>query len=212
VPPSAFTDRADAGRQLAQHLARLELAAPVVLGLPRGGVPVAVEVAAALGAPVDVLVARKIGAPGRPEFGVGAIAEGGEPLFDADLLRGLRLTPDDLADTVAAERAELARRVRLYRGTRALPELAARTVVLVDDGIATGSTARAALRAIALRRPARTVLAVPVGPPETLTAMADDADEVVAVLTPRRFGAVSRFYDAFPQLSDGEVTAALRGT
>jgi putative phosphoribosyl transferase len=209
VLPHRFRDRADAGDQLARRTAELGLDRPVVLGLPRGGVPVAARIAGHLGVPVDVLVARKIGAPGRPELAVGAIAEGGEPLFDAKILRHLRLREADFTDTVATERDELARRVRAYRGERALPALAGRDVVLADDGLATGSTARAALAAVREAAPRRLVLAVPVGPQEVLAEMDGLADDVVAILGPRDFGAVSRFYDVFGQLTDDDVRAYL---
>ena len=150
-----FRDRTHAGRSLADLVARLPLDDPVVLALPRGGVPVADEIARRLNVGFDVYVARKIGAPYQPEYGVGAIAEDGEPVFASTAMRRLGLTPDDLAATVRAERAELARRVGLYRGNRELPELADRDVVLVDDRLATGVTARAALTALRERRPRR---------------------------------------------------------
>ena len=204
-----FRDRVDAGRQLAERVAALGLADPVVLALPRGGLPVAAEVAAAIGASVDVVVARKIGAPGRPELAVGALAEGGRPLFDGGMLRRLGLRPEQLAATVSAEREELRRRVDAYRGGRPLPDVAGRAVVLVDDGLATGATARATLRALDGLGASRRVLAVPVGPAPVVSEMRAEADDVVAVLTPEDFGAVSLFYDAFPQLSDADVRAWL---
>ncbi|RFU37876.1 phosphoribosyltransferase, partial [Actinomadura logoneensis] len=150
-----FADRGEAGRVLAERLVPLGLEEPLVLALPRGGVPIGYEVARRLGGVLDVLVTRKIGCPGQPEFGVGAIAEGGEPVLDARLLSQLRLDEADLAATVTAERAELERRVRAYRGDRPLPEPEGRAVVVVDDGLATGGTARAALAAVRPRRPAR---------------------------------------------------------
>lgn len=204
-----FRDRDDAGRALAELVRPLELVDPVVLALPRGGVPVAAQVAAAVGGVLDVVVARKIGLPGRPEFGVGAIAEGGEPLFDEATLSRLGLTPDDLAETVAQERAELRRRVERYRGGRPLPELAGRQVVLVDDGLATGGTARAALRALRGAGPARLVLAVPVCAPQSAQALRQEADDVVCVLAPADFAAVGAWYERFDQTSDEEVLALL---
>lgn len=206
-----FVDRAEAGRVLGGMLVPLGLAGPVVLALPRGGVPVAVEAARALGqdVPVDVLVTRKIGYPAQPELGVGAIAEGGEPVFDPVLLHRLGLDEDDLAGTVAEERAEVARRVRVYRGDRPLPEPAGRDVVVVDDGLATGATARAALRAVRARGPARTVLAVPVAAAETVRSMRAEADEVVVAAVPVSFRAVGQWYEHFGQLTDENVLSLL---
>lgn len=204
-----FADRRDAGRQLADRLVEYRGADTVVLALPRGGVPVAAEVASALGAQLDVIVARKLGAPGRPELGVGAIAEGGEPIFDTRTLAMLGLDPADLEATVDAERAELARRISQYRGDRPLPDVTGRTVILVDDGLATGVTARAALSALRDLKPGRLVLAVPVAAPQTAARMADEADDVVAVSTPEHFAAVGQWYRDFRQTSDDDVLAVL---
>ena len=204
-----FADRADAGRRLAEELVARRPAAPLVLALPRGGVPVAFEVAGRLDAPLDVFVARKIGAPGRPELAVGAIAEGGDPVFDPRTLGLLGLDPDDLGATVAAERTELDRRVRHYRAGRQLPDLGDHDVILVDDGLATGSTARAALRALRARGARRLLLAVPVCPADAPRRLGDDADEVVSVEAPRRFGSVGQWYADFAQTSDDEVMALL---
>ncbi|MEU4576471.1 MULTISPECIES: phosphoribosyltransferase family protein [Nonomuraea] len=201
-----FADRAEAGRLLAE---RLEVPEPVVLALPRGGVTVAEPIVRRLGGTLDVLVTRKIGYPPQPELGVGAIAEGGEPVFDGALLARLGLTPGALAEVVEAERRELARRVAAYRGDRPLPELAGREVVVADDGLATGATARAALRAVAAARPARVTLAVPVGAPETVEAMRREADEVVVLIEPPDFRAVGQWYAHFEQLSDADVLDVL---
>ena len=206
--PVRFRDRRDAGRALAPHVLALGLADPVVLALPRGGVPVAVEVATALGCPLEVFVARKLGLPGSPELGVGALAEGGEPLLDELLLALLGLSPDDLAGTVERERAELARRVQHYRGDRPLLELTGRQVVLVDDGLATGVTARAALRALQ-GKAARLVLAVPVCAPGAAEALRSEADDVVCALRPAAFRAVGAWYEDFDQTTDAEVLALL---
>jgi putative phosphoribosyl transferase len=204
-----FRDRADAGRRLGARLADLGVApGPVVLGLPRGGVTVAAEVAAALPGQLDVLVARKLAHPEQPELALGALAEGGSPVWDSAMLRSMGLRSDDLDEVVSAERRELARRVASYRGDRPAPDLYGRVVVLVDDGVATGATARAALRAVRDRGAARLLLAVPVAAPDSLATFTD-ADEVVTLLAPAHFVAVGRWYDDFAQLSDEDVRRAL---
>jgi putative phosphoribosyl transferase len=204
-----FEDRQDAGRRLAERLAGFRGPDLVVVGLPRGGVPVAYEVARGLGAPLDVVVARKLGAPFQPELGVGAIAEGGVEFLDARSLAMLRLQPADLAGVVAQERQELARRVALYRGDRPPIELRGRTVILVDDGLATGVTARAALRSVRLRDPARCVLAAPVCAPATGRGLAAEADEVICLLSPQRFAAVGEWYRRFDQVDDDTILRLL---
>ena len=210
-----FPDRRAAGRMLAERLVgAVDLdqwtERTVVLGLPRGGVAVAKEVAAVMGLPMDVIVTRKIGYPPQPELGVGAIAEGlREPVYDARLLDRLGLAPEDLAGVVAAEEAELGRRVRIYRGGRPLPPVAGRCVIVVDDGLATGGTARAALRALRAVGAARLVLAVPVAPPSAAESLGEDADQVVILATPGRFSSVGEWYMAFGQLTDADVLALL---
>jgi predicted phosphoribosyltransferase len=204
-----FVDRRDAGRRLAPLVAELGLAAPVVLALPRGGVPVAAEVARALRAPLDVLVARKIGAPHQPELGIGAVAEGGGIVVDDAAVRSLGITPAMLEDLAAAALDELVRRVREYRGDRPLPDMAGRHVLVVDDGIATGVTAEAALRAMRRSGPAGLVLAIPVGPPDTMARLRSVADDVVSVVTTGRFGSVGQWYEDFTQTTDDEVRRLL---
>ncbi|MPZ87329.1 MAG: phosphoribosyltransferase [Nitriliruptorales bacterium] len=204
-----FQDRHDAGTRLALRLRGEHLTDPIVLALPRGGVPVAFEVAKGLNAPLDVTVTRKIGAPSRPELAVGAIAEGGEPELDRDMLNALRLTPRELAPTIALERAELERRMKHYRGDRQAPEIQGRTVLLIDDGLATGSTARAAVRSLRRRGPRRLVLAVPVCPPETARRLQEEADDVISLLTPPDFRAVGVWYVDFGQTSDAQVMTLL---
>lgn len=205
-----FADRDQAGRALADRLAERMPAEPgrdrpLVLALPRGGVPVAAAVAERLPGDLDLVIARKIGAPGRPELGVGAIAEDGPPVLDRSTLRSLGITEADLAGTIAAERAELTRRARRYRRDRPPPEVTGRTVVLVDDGLATGVTARAALRWLHGRRPERIVLAVPVCSRPARDALAGDADLLVCLHAPDPFAAVGHWYGDFRQLTDADV-------
>ncbi|MFG2934636.1 phosphoribosyltransferase [Streptomyces sp. NPDC048282] len=210
-----YRDRAHAGRELAAVLRkscdRGELPDPIVLALPRGGAAVAAEIARELPAPLDVLVVRKIGAPYHEEFGVGAIAGDDPPLFDLATLTRLGMDADSLAPVVERERQELRRRERRYREGRPPPELRGRTAIVVDDGLATGNTARAALRHVRLRNPARTVLAVPVGAPDSLDALAAEADLVVCPHRPVIFSSVGQWYDDFAQLTDADVLDALRG-
>jgi predicted phosphoribosyltransferase len=212
--PLVFADRDEAGcllgNEVARHLGH-DHSRPLVLALPRGGVPVAVRVAARIGGDLDIVLARKIGAPGRPEFGVGAIAEDGPPVFDEGSLAYLGITADDLADVVNAERSELARRVRRYREGRPAPQVIGRTVILVDDGLATGVTARAALRWLRGRSPRRTVLAAPVCAPQAAQSIAADADTVICLSAPPSFRAVGQWYEDFRQLTDEDVAMAMRG-
>ncbi|MFJ9350857.1 phosphoribosyltransferase [Streptomyces sp. NPDC101237] len=210
-----YRDRAEAGRELASALAgpsaEGRLPDPLVLALPRGGAPVAAEVARRLRAPLDVLVVRKIGAPHHEEYGIGAITGDDPPLLDPTALLRLGVREDGLAAVVERERRELHRRERRYRQGRPPPEVRGRTVIVVDDGLATGSTARAALRHVRARGPARTVLAVPVGAPDSLDALTTEADLVVCPYRPAVFQAVGEFYDDFAQLTDADVLDALGG-
>ncbi|MFJ6442722.1 phosphoribosyltransferase [Streptomyces sp. NPDC091649] len=209
-----FRDRGQAGRELAERLlarqAGREVTDPLVLALPRGGVPVAAPVASELHAVLDVLVVRKIGPPGRPESGIGAIIGDDPPLFDRTALEMLGVEEERLGPEVARERAELHRREKLYRGGRPEPRVAGRTVVLVDDGLATGLTARVALGHLRDRGPGRLVLAVPVGAPGSADRLSADADDVVCLYEPPGFRAVGEWYDDFDQVADDEVLAVLR--
>jgi putative phosphoribosyl transferase len=204
-----FVDRRQAGRRLGASLAHLRSEGPVVVGLPRGGIPVAYEVARALGAPLDVLVVRKLGCPWQPELGVGAVGEGGIRLVNRPLLRSIGLTETELEGVAGREEAELQRRVRRYRGDRGPIPVAGRTVIVVDDGLATGFTARAAIEVLRRRGARRVVLAVPVAPADTLTQLHEITDEVVCLHAPSVFGAIGRFFDDFAQTSDEEVAGLL---
>lgn len=204
-----FLDRADAGRRLAMLLEHLRGQDVVVVGLPRGGVPVAFEVARTLGAPLDVIVVRKLGVPFQPELGMGAIGEGDVLVIDKRVQVATGVSAEELAAVEASERAELDRRVCRYREARPPVSLEGRIVVVVDDGIATGTTARAACQVARARGAARVVLAVPVAPPESVATLSGDANEVVCIEVPRRFLAVGQFYDDFSPTSDGEVVALL---
>ena len=206
----AFRDRVDAGRRLAEQLQFLRGERPVVLALPRGGVPVGAEVARSLDAPLDVIVVRKLGVPFQPELGFGAVGEGGIRLLDRDLIGRARLSARDVAAVEDKERRELDRRVRLYRGERPPIDVAGRTVVIVDDGLATGSTARVAVRVARAMGALRVVLAVPVAPPEAVPELEAEADRFVTVVTPSPFVGVGRWYEDFQQTSDDEVAVLLR--
>jgi putative phosphoribosyl transferase len=200
-----FRNRREAGRALGVRLRQEAFADPVVLALPRGGVPVAYEVAVALRAPLEVFVARKVGAPGHEEFGIGAIAEGSDELIVTESARALGLTSSQLEALAQREQTELDRRVEHYRGGSSLPELAGRDVILVDDGLATGVTAEAALRALRGRDPGQLVLAVPVCAPDTARRLAAIAAKVVCLAAPAEFYAVGLWYEDFSQTSDAEV-------
>ena len=206
-----FRDRVEAGEVLAEQLKHLA-GAPglIVLALPRGGVPVAVPVARALDAPLDVLVVRKIGAPGQPELAIGAIAgDGVQVLFQATIA-ALRVGESWLDAEIERQQKGLARRQALYRGDRPFPDLAGRTVVLVDDGVATGATMEAAARALRQRKPERIVIAVPVAPEDVNQSLLKAADEFIAVHQPRYFHAVGQFYEHFDQTTDEEVRRLLQ--
>lgn len=209
MPSGQFTDRAEAGRALAQRLVHHADSAGIVLALPRGGVPVAYEVARALRLPLDVFIVRKLGVPGQEEFAMGAVATGGVRVMNERVVLGLGI-PDAVVDVVAArEGQELLRRERLYRGNRPPPDLEGRTAIVVDDGLATGSTMKAAVAALRRERAARIVVAVPVASEEACADLRDEADEVVCVATPEPFHAVGVWYADFRQTTDDEVIGLL---
>jgi putative phosphoribosyl transferase len=204
-----FTDRADAGRRLAAKLEHLRGQPAVVLGLPRGGVPVAFEVARALGAPLDVIVVRKLGVPYQPELAMGAIGEDGVRVVNERVKTLAGVSDAAFAEVEARERVELERRARRFRGDRPRVPLAGLTAIVVDDGIATGSTARAACEVVRAQDATRVVLATPIAPPNTVTDLRDVADEIVCVETPAHFFAIGEWYTDFSQTSDAEVVALL---
>ena len=208
--PIVFRDRCDAGQRLAAALADLPVHHdPVVFGLPRGGVPVAYEIATRLGAPLEVFVVRKLGAPGNPELAIGAISSGDVEVRNAGLVRRLGLTEADLEAVRTRERAELKRREVAYRGGRPFPAMSGRTAILVDDGVATGATMRAAVQAMAVLAPAAVIVAVPHGAEDALQQIATDADQVVVLCMPEPYLAVGYWYAHFPQVSDAEVVRLL---
>lgn len=206
-----FKSRRDAGQRLAARLLSYKDEHPVVLALPRGGVPVAYEVARALQAPLDVIVVRKLGAPGQPELGIGAVVDGDHPrsVLNEDVVRALAVSDDYLQHEVALELREIRRRQELYRRGRQPEAVEGRTAIVVDDGIATGGSMRAALRGVRRARPNRLVLAVPVAPVETIESLQAEADEVVCLSMPPFFHAVGQFYGDFRQTSDEEVIELL---
>ncbi len=202
-----FRDRIDAGGQLANALLGYKRKNPVVLALPRGGVPVAAEIAAALDAPLDLVLVRKIGVPFQPELAMGAIVDGSKPVVvrNDNVIRMAQVEESEFTAARDRELAEIERRRKLYLGDRPHPELKGQTVIVVDDGIATGATTRAALRAIRMREPRKLVLAVPVAPTESLPELRSEADEVVCLEDYENFGAIGFFYEDFRQISDAEV-------
>lgn len=206
-----FANRTEAGRELAATLDAFRGRPDViVLGLPRGGVPVAFEVADALGAPLDVFTVRKLGAPGNEEYALGAIATGGVVAIDRAAVHALRVSDRALESLIARERRELSRRERLYRGDRASPSVAGKTVIVVDDGLATGATMQAAVAALRTLQPHRIIAAAPVGSTEACAALRQVADACLCSRVPRPFGGVGAWYDDFSQTSDDEVLDLLR--
>ena len=208
-----FKNRSDAGAKLAAKVKAAGYGADaLVLGLPRGGVPVAFEVAEALGAPLDVFIVRKLGVPGREELAMGAIASGGVRVLNEDIINSLRISKKDIEGVAERERLELTRREQLYRGERPFPELEGHTVMLVDDGLATGASMRAAVAAVRQREPAHVVVAVPVAAPEVCAEFRREVDDVICLETPQPFYGVGMWYNSFPQTSDEEVRESLRSS
>ena len=208
-----FKDRNQAGALLAERLVALGYDRQpnlLVFGLPRGGVPVAFQVARRLGAPLEVWVVRKLGTPGHEELAMGAIASGGGRVLNQEIVDSLQISAQAIAAVEQQELAELERRERLYRGQRPFPDLSGKTVLLVDDGLATGATMKAAIAAARQKKPARLVVAVPVAPPDTVAEIQALVDEVVCLETPAFFQAVGLWYEHFPQTSDEEVLALLQ--
>jgi putative phosphoribosyl transferase len=209
MKPPYFRDRIEAGRLLAEKLRVYASPNVIILALPRGGVPVGYEVALALGAPLDIFLVRKLGVPGYQELAMGAVASGGVRVLNDDVVHGLRI-PGYVIDAVAAwEQQELARRERVYRDDRLEPNVKGRTVILVDDGLATGSTMQAAIQALRHQEPARIVMAVPAAPPDTCQEMRAQADDVVCAITPEPFYSVGLWYEDFSQTTDEEVRELL---
>ena len=205
-----FANRGEAGLGLARRLERFASRQDViVLGVPRGGVPVAYEIASALHAPLDVLVLRKLGVPGHEELAFGAIALGGMRVLDRHIIQNIGISPSEVDAITAKEHAELLRRESAYRGHLSPLALGGKTVILVDDGVATGASLLAGIRAVRAFEPAKTVVAVPVAPPETCERLADEVDDLVCIATPERFGAVGQFYDDFSEVCDEEVIQLL---
>jgi putative phosphoribosyl transferase len=206
-----FTNRKQAGERLAEALLRYKSEDPVVLAIPRGGVPVGLEVSRALDAPLDIVLVRKIGAPFQPELAIAAVVDGDRPetVHNPEAADFPGITDAYIKEETARQLAEIERRRGLYLGTRARPQIEGHTAILVDDGIATGATVRAALIGVRRSKPKRLVLATPVAPPETIEALRTEADDVVCLATPEPFFAIGQFYEAFDQLTDAEVIELL---
>ena len=204
-----FHDRKDAGQQLAAQLLGYTAQHPIILALPRGGVPVGYEVAKALRAPLDVWVVRKLGLPWQPEVGFGAVAEGGLVHLNRDILENVKLSEDEVEAAIEEQRREVEGRVRRFRRGLPPPQLAGRTVIVVDDGIATGGTVRVALRAIGDQQPKQTILAIPVAPAATVRALEPEVARVVCIRAPHDLHAIGQWYDDFSQVPDDEVIRLL---
>lgn len=205
-----FKDRNEAGQKLAQKLLKYRGQNPIVLALPRGGVPVGFEVAKALGALLDIFVSRKLGAPGNPEFGIGAVAQGGVIVIDKKIREMLAVTEEELQDIITKETAEVERRMAIFRGSRHNPQVQGKTVILVDDGLATGVTAQAAVRSLRMQEPKKLVLAVPVCAQDTAQRLRAEVDDFVCLEESANFSAVGQWYENFEQLSDQDVINILQ--
>lgn len=206
-----FHDRKDAGERLARALQTFRNDHPVVIALPRGGVPIGAEIARALDAPLELLIVRKIGVPRQPELAMGAVVDGSEPLTfrNEDVIAMARVSDAEFAEIRDRELAEIDRRRQRYLGQRPFPVLADRTVIVVDDGIATGATIRVAIRALRIKHPRRIVVAVPVAAPDVLRTLRSEADDVICLETHEAFGAIGLYYEDFGQVGDEEVLQAL---
>ncbi len=205
-----FSNRIDAGKRLAAALSDFQIKNGIVLALPRGGVVVGFEIAKALKLPLDVIIPRKIGAPDNPELAIGAVAEDGTPILDKNLVAYLGVSPEYIREESAQQRQEIERRLKLYRQTAPPRNLKGKDVIIVDDGIATGSTMKAALASVKNRGAASVTVAIPVGPPSTIEELEKQADRVVCLFTPEFFQAIGQFYDDFNQTTDEEVIELLR--
>jgi predicted phosphoribosyltransferase len=205
--PMFFANRAEAGQRLAEALSQYKKDDVVVLAIPRGGVPVGAEISKALNAPLDIVLVRKIGAPMQPELAIAAVVDGAhaQTVRNEELLAALGISDEFMKQESARQLAEIERRRTLYLGDRARPSIAGKTVIVVDDGIATGATVRAALKGIRLNGPKRLILAVPVAPPDTIDALRDEVDAIVCLSAPQAFLAIGQFYADFKQLTDAEV-------
>lgn len=206
-----YRDRTDAGKRLGRELAGRNLPGEIlVLGLPRGGVPVAAEVAKTLKAPLDVVIVRKLGVPWQPELAMGALAGGSPPVLDGTIIRALNISKSEVDAAIARETAEIARREKAYRAGHPAPEVQGKTVILVDDGVATGSTMEAGLRSLRGSHPGRLVVAIPVASSEACRLLAEEADDLVCLATPDHFEAVGQWYEDFTQVTDEEVRQLLK--
>lgn len=207
-----FKDRKEAGHQLAQKLNRYSDEPLIVLALPRGGLPVGLEVAKALNAPLNVIIARKLGLPGQTEFGVGAISEGNTLVLDNPTISAMGISQKDLEKVIDKEKEELNRRIKFYRQNKLMPDLSGKTVILVDDGLATGVTAKAAIKAVKKISPKKIIFASPVCAYDTALTLRSEVDDMVCIITPYDFLSVGHWYQNFPQLSDEEVIDILNKT